>query len=227
MARESVIPQQLMTGALLHFESGVPISDVDVRREHKDRLARVDHVFWLWKKNPLLDTFALFKQLIRHGEKKYADAPSEYRAAQKDQWLFEFVRDHVAPPSRRQSEAVVRAAAEQAIRIGMETDNVMALTKGGKLLYDVAGLDKPESEQADMNKVAFMPTVVVTDIREVDDTKENVDDEETKRIIAKYGAYVDHKHKAIEDKVAQMEARSGIAIAVDTNKSANENANEE
>ena len=59
-----------------------------------------------------------------------------------------------------------------------------------------------------MSKVAFMPTVVVTDIRQVDDTKENYDDEETKRIIAKYGAHVDEKHKAIEDKVAVMEARS-------------------
>ena len=33
-----------------------------------------------------------------------------------------------------------------------------------------------------MSKVAFMPTVVVTDIRQVDDTKENYDDEETKRL---------------------------------------------
>ncbi|MBQ9645347.1 MAG: hypothetical protein IJV24_03180 [Prevotella sp.] len=220
MARESVIPQQLMTGALLHFESGVPISDVDVRREHKDRLARVDHVFWLWKKNPLLDTFALFKQLIRHGEKKYADAPSEYRAAQKDQWLFEFVRDHVAPPSRRQSEAVVRAAAEQAIRIGMETDNVMALTKGGKLLYEVAGLDKPESEQADFSKAAFLPPVVTTSAKEIDPTKEDQTDEQAKQIMSKYNAYIDDKRKAVDDRVAQMMARR------DANENANETANE-
>lgn len=195
-----------MTGSLLHFESGVPIKDLDMRREHKDRLARVEHVYWQWMKNPFLDTLQLFKQLNRG---HYSDQANEHHASQKDKMLFDFVVEHVARPSRRQDEAKVRKAAEQAIKIGLDTDNVTALTKGGKLLYDVAGLDKPETEQADMNKVAFLPTVVVTDIREVDDTKENIDDEETKRIIAKYGAFVDDKHKAIDQKVAQMEARSG------------------
>lgn len=206
MAQELQIPQQLMTSALLHFEHGVPIEDCDVRSENKDRLARVDHVFWQWKRNPFLDTWALFKQLIKG---KYANKSSEWIAAQKDKMLFDFVVEHVAPPSRREDEMKVRFAAEQAIRIGAETDNAQALVKGGKLLYDVAGLDKPEDQRADMSKVAFMPTVVVTDIRQVDDTKDNYDDEETKRIIDKYGAHVDEKHKAIEDKVALMEARSG------------------
>lgn len=205
MAQESTIPQELMTGSLLHFESGVPIKDLNVRKENKERLARVDHVFWQWKKNPFLDTYQLFRQMVKG---KYSHAPGETAAAKKDQLLFEFVRDHVAPPSRREDEMKVRWAAERAIQIGADTDNAQALVKGGKLLYDVAGLDKPEDQRADMSKVAFMPTVVVTDIRQVDDTKENYDDEETKRIIAKYGAHVDEKHKAIEDKVAVMEARS-------------------
>ena len=200
-----------MTGALLHFESGVPICDVDVRKEHRDRLARVDHVFWIWKKNPLADTLSLFKQIIRNGEKQYADAPSICHAAQKDQMLFEFVRDHVAAPSRRQDEAVVRAAANKAIRIGMETDNVQALTKGGKLLYDVAGLDKPEEERIDMSKMAFLPPIVTTSVKEVDETKEDVDDQEMKRIMAKYGGYVDEKEGDIEKMVEQMKARSEAA----------------
>ena len=205
MSQPSTIPQQLMTSALLHFEQGVPIDDCDCRTEHKRRLARVSHVYWIWKRNPLLETFALFKQLVRG---LGSDKQSEWRMAKKDQRLFEFVRDHVAPSSRQQDEAVVRAAANQAIRIGMETDNVVALTKGGKLLYDVAHLGQPESEQADMSKVAFMPTVVVTDIRQVDDTKEEIDDEETKRIISKYNAFVDEKHQMIEDNVEMIEARS-------------------
>lgn len=201
-----------MTGALLHFESGVPICDVDVRKEHRDRLARVDHVFWIWKKNPLLDTLSLFKQLVRQTG-RYADAPSECHAANKDQALFEFVRDNVAGPSRRQSEAVVRAAAEKAIRIGMETDNVQALTKGGKLLYDVAGLDKPEEERIDMSKMAFLPPIVTTSVKEVDETKEDVDDQEMKRIMAKYGGYVDEKEGDIEKMVEQMKARSEATAA--------------
>lgn len=205
-----MIPQELMTGALLHFESGVPISDLDVRRENKDRMARVDHVFWQWKKNPFLDTYQLFRQMVKG---KYSHVPGETAAAKKDQMLFEFVIEHVAPPSRREDEMKVRFAAERAIQIGAETDNAQALVKGGKLLYDVAGLDKPEDQQQDISKVAFLPSVVVTDIREVDDTKQNYDyeDEETKRIMAKYGAYIDEKRTMIEEKVATMEARSGIA----------------
>lgn len=207
MARETGMSQSLMSGALLHFQSGVPIKDLDMRREHKDRLARVEHVYWVWIKEPMLDAYQMLRQLVKHTG-SYSDAAAVTVAAKKDKMLFDFVVEHIQPNSRRQDELKVRYVAEKMIRIGLETDNVMALTKGGKLLYDVAGLDKPESEQADMNKVAFLPTVVVTDIREVDDTKENIDDEETKRIIAKYGAFVDDKHKAIDQKVAQMEARS-------------------
>ena len=208
MAQPSIIPQQLMTGALLHFESGVPICDVDMRTEHKNRLARVDHVYWLWKKNPLLNTFELFKQLCRQSERGYANPQSLWRAAQKDQILFEFVRDNVSPPSRRQDEAVVRHAANHMIEIGLQTDNITALDKGSKRLYEVAGLDKPEDNRADINKVLFLPSVVVTNVKEVDDTKENIDDEETRRIAAKYGAYIDEKRTMIEKQVAQMEARA-------------------
>ena len=206
MSQPSTIPQELMTGALLHFESGVPICDLDIRKENKERMARVDHVFWQWKKNPFLDTYQLFRQMAKG---KYSHVPGETASAKKDKMLFDFVVEHVAPPSRREDEMKVRFAAEQAIRIGAETDNAQALVKGGKLLAEVAHLNQPEDQRADMSKVAFMPTVVVTDIRQVDDTKDNYDDEETKRIIAKYGAHVDEKHKAIEDKVALMEARSG------------------
>ena len=207
MAEESKLTQELMSGALLHFESGVPISDLDVRRENKDRMARVDHVYWQWIKNPWLDTYQLFRQMVKG---HFAHPPGETAAAKADQRLFEFVRDHVAPPSRAESRAKVHAAADKMIQIGMQNDDVMALDKGSKRLFDVAGLDKPEEEQQDISKVAFLPSVVVTDIREVDDTKQNYDyeDEETKRIMTKYGAYIDEKRTMIEEKVALMEARS-------------------
>lgn len=195
-----------MTGALLHFENGVPIDDCDMRTEHRNRLARVDHVFWLWKKNPFIDTLQLFKQLIK-GE--YADRHSTHHAAVKDQMLFEFVRDHVSPPSRRDSEMKVRRAAEEAIRIGMDCGDAYALTKGGDLLYKVAGLNQPEEERIDMSKMAFLPPVVTTSVKEVDETKEDVDDQEMKRIMAKYGGFVDEKEGDIEKMVEQMKARSG------------------
>lgn len=204
-----------MTGSLLHFEKGVPIDDLDIRREHRERLARVEHVYWQWIRNPFLDVFPLFKQLIKG---KYADKHSEWRAAQKDKWLFDFVVEHVAPTSRRADEIKVRTAAEQAIRIGMETDNVQALYKGGKLLYDVAGLAQPESEQADLSKAMFIPPVVTTVASEIDPTKEDQTDEQARLIMNKYNAYVDDKRKSVDDKVDVMMARRGA--------NANENANE-
>ena len=190
-------------GAMLHFEQGVPISDIDVRREHKDRLARVQHVYWQWVRNPYLDVFPMFKQLVKG---KGADVQSEWRMAQKDKWLFDYVVDHVSPPSRRVDERKVRAAAEQAIRIGMETDNVLALTKGGKLLYDVAGLDKPEEERIDLGKMSFLPPVVTTRVKDADDTKEDMDDAVMKSLLAKYGGYVDEKEVNIEKRVELMVA---------------------
>lgn len=204
MAQTSTIPQKLMTAALLHFEQGVPIKDLDVRRENKDRLARVQHVYWQWMKNPMIDTFQLFKQLIRG---QYADAPSEHHAAQKDQRLFEFVVEHVANGSRKMDEAKVRYAAERMITIGMETDNVAALDKGSKRLYEVAGLDKPETEQMEMAKTVFLPPVVTTVASEVDPTKEDVTDEQAKLILKKYGAYVDEKRTMVEERVDSMMAR--------------------
>lgn len=207
-----------MTGSLLHFEQGVPIDDLDIRREHRERLARVEHVYWQWIRNPFLDVFPLFKQLIKG---KYADKHSEWRAAQKDKWLFDFVVEHVAPTSRRADEIKVRTAAEHAIRIGMETDNVQALYKGGKLLYDVAGLAQPESEQADLSKAMFIPPVVTTVASEIDPTKEDQTDEQARLIMNKYNAYVDDKRKSVDDKVDVMMAKR------EADANANENENED
>lgn len=217
----STLPQELMSGSLLHFEQGVPIDDLSLRTEQRKRLARVEHVYWQWVRNPFIDTYQLFRQLVKG---HYADRPSETRAAQKDQQLFEFIKESLTGMSRKDAQMKVQAAAEKAIRIGMETDNVNALTKGGKLLYDVAGLNQPESEQTDMSKLMFLPPVVVTDISQVDDTKENVDDAEMKRIMDKYGGYVDDKMKDVDDMVATMEARAGVNQ--DENEIANENQHE-
>lgn len=206
--KTSTLPQELMSGSLLHFEQGVPIDDLALRTEQRKRLARVEHVYWQWMRNPFIDTYQLFRQLVKG---HYADKPSETRAAQKDHQLFEFVKESLTGMSRKDAQMKVKVAAEKAIRIGMETDNVQALTKGGKLLYEVAGLDKPETEQTDMSKLMFLPPVVVTDISQVDDTKENVDDAEMKRIMAKYDGFVDDKMKDVDDMVATMEARSGIS----------------
>lgn len=217
----SSIPQNLMSCSLMHFEQGVPIADLNIRTEHKERLARVSHVYWVWKKNPLLDTFAMFKQLLKG---KGADLQSEWHMAQKDQWLLDFVIEHLAPTSRRQDEAVVKAAAYQAIKIGMDTDNAVALTKGGKLLYEVAHLGEPESEHADMSKTMFLPPVVVTNVNEIDDTKENVDDEEMKRIMAKYGGYIDEKVKDMDEMVEVMAAKRHTESAEAADVPATDNA---
>ena len=197
-----------MMGALLHCEQGVPIDDLNVRRENKDRLARVHHVYMQYLRNPMLDYTEMLRALIRQGEKKYAGLPNEWAALQRDKRLLEFVLEHVNVSSRREDELMVRHAAKQAIRIGLETDNPNALTKGGKLLYDVAGLDKPEEERIDMSKMAFLPPVVTTSVKEVDDTKDDVDDAEMKRIMVKYGGYVDEKERDISRMAEVMAAKS-------------------
>ncbi len=202
-----------MTGALMHFEQGVPISDLDIRREHKDRLARVQHVYWQWVKNPItLDPFAMFKQLVKG---LGADIYSEWRMAQKDKFLFDFVVEHIAPPSRRMDEAKVRAAADKMMKIGMETDNVNALDKGSKRLMEVAQLDKPESQQADISKAMFIPPVVTTVASEIDPTKEDQTDEQARQIMSKYNAYVDDKRKSVDEKVEVMMARREATVAVE------------
>ena len=210
MARETGMSQSLMSGALLHFQSGVPIKDLDMRREHKDRLARVAHVYWVWIKDPMLDAYQMLRQLVKQTG-SYSDAAAVTVAAQKDKMLFDFVIDHIQSGSRRQDELKVRYAAERMITIGLETDNVMALDKGSKRLYEVAGLDKPEQEQQDISKVAFLPSVVVTNIEQIDPDKTYIDDEETRRIAAKYGAHIPEQRTMVEEQVATMEARAGAA----------------
>lgn len=200
----SSLPQELMKNSLLLFENGVPIDDLNLRPEQKRRLARVQHVYWQWVRNPFLDVFTMFKQLVKG---KYADAPSEYHAAQKDKMLFDFIVASVTPQDRKVSEAQVRAVSRKLMQNGMATDNGRDMAEGAKILMKLDRLDQPESQQTDMSKVAFLPSVVVTNIKEVDETKENIDDEETKRILAKYGGFVDEKRKMIEDKVAVMEAK--------------------
>lgn len=204
MSRESSIPQDLMMGTLLHFENGVPINDLSIREEQKRRLARVHHVYLQWVRNPFLDVFPLFKQLIRQGDKKYADLQSEWHAAQKDKWLFDFVVENVGDNSRKVDEARVRAAANHVIQMGMETDNGRDIIEGAKLLAKVAHLDQPEGETVDMSKVMFLPPLVTTSAHELDDTKQDYDDKQSLAIMNKYGAHIDEKRKAIEERVEVM-----------------------
>lgn len=205
MAQESTIPQKLMTAALLHFEQGVPIDDCDIRTEQRERLARVSHVYWQYVKNPFLEPFGLFKQLAK--QKGYADIHCAWKAARLDKTLFDFVLEHVSVGCRHEDELMVRTAARQAIRIGMETDNPTALVKGGKLLSEVAGLDKPEQDKTDASKVMFLPPVVTTAVSDVDPDKQDISDEQALAIINKYNAHQDSKRLAIEERVNKMMAK--------------------
>lgn len=209
MSQPSTIPQKLMTAALLHFTQGVPIDDCDIRPEQRKRLARVSHVYWLWKQNPFLDYFGLLKNLVKG---KYVSPQNEWIAANADKRLLEFVIEQATPSNRRVQEERVRASANHLMKIGMETDNAFAIADGAKIAIKLDRLDQPENEQADMGKVMFLPPVVVTSAKEVDDTKEDMDDAEMKRIMAKYGGYVDEKERDIERMVETMEAK-GTAVA--------------
>jgi len=207
MSLPSVIPQKLMTAALLHFTQGVPIDDCDCEPAHRNRLARVDHVYWIWKRNPFLETLPMFKQLVRG---QYSTQSNDIRVAKADQRLFEFVVEQMMPPSRRIQEERVRASANHLMRMGMETDNAFAIADGAKIAMKLDRLDQPESEQADMYKAAFLPPVVTTNAHDVDETKIDYDDKQSLAIMNKYGAYIDEKRKMIEDKVAVMEAAGQV-----------------
>ena len=193
-----------MTAALLHFESGVPIADCDCLPVLRERLARVSHVYWIWKQNPFLETFELFKQLTKP---ICSDRHSAWHAAQKDQALFDFVVQHVAPTDRKVMEARVRASANHLMKMGMETDNAFAIADGAKIAMRLDRLDEPESEKADMSKVMFLPPVVTTQVTDVDPNKTPVTDEQAQAIINKYNAHQDSKRLAIEERVNTMMAK--------------------
>ena len=146
----------------------------------------------------------MFKQLVRG---KYSTQSNDIRVANADQRLFEFVVEQMMPASRRLQEERVRASANHLMKIGMETDNAFAIADGAKIAMKLDRLDQPESEQADMAKVMFLPPVVVTSAKEVDDTKEDMDDAEMKRIMAKYNGYVDEKERDIDKMVETMAAK--------------------
>lgn len=194
-----------MTAALLHFTQGVPIDDCDCLPDQRKRLARVSHVYWLWKQNPFLDARAMFRQLVRG---RYSAPSNECTAVNADKRLFDFVVEHVTPSDRKEQEERVRYAANRLMKIGLETDNAFAIADGAKIAIKLDRLDQPEGEQADMGKVMFLPPVVVTSAKELDDSKEDMDDAEMKRIMAKYNGYVDEKERDIERMVDVMEAKA-------------------
>lgn len=204
--------QDFMQTSLLHFENGVPIVDLHLSPQQKERLARVSHVYWQWVKNPYISYKDLLRQLVKG---KFADAPAETHAAQKDVALFNFIIEHVSPPSRAVQTAKVRAAADKMLRIGMETDDIMALDKGSKRLMEIDRLNQPESQQAELSKVAFLPPVVTTSAHEVDETKEDLNDRQTLAIMNKYNAHIDEKRKSVEDKVELMLAARGTEVEAD------------
>ena len=200
------LSHELQQWSLLHFEKGVPICDIAIRKDAKDRLARVSHVYWQWKKNPFLDTKEMFRMMAKG---KYAGTGAECNACSMDQLLFEFVRDHVAPPSRAEATAKVRAVADRLMRNGMATDNGKDMAEGAKIAIKLDRLDQPESEQMELSKAVFLPPVVTTSAHEVDDTKVDMNDRQSLTIMNKYGAYIDEKRKAVEDRVEVMMANRG------------------
>ena len=205
------LSQEAQIAVLAHFHSAVPIDSLQLPQAQKDRVARVEHVYWLYLKNPYLDTSAMFYEL---NKQRYNCTKGDvnahhkvYAAVALDERMLRFVIDNAKPHSRKDSEFKVRAATDKLIQIGMQTDNVQALSKGASLRMQLDQLDQPESEHADMNRLSFLPPVVTTSAKDVDDTKEDVNDTEMKRIMSKYEGYVDEKENDIEKMVEVMAAK--------------------
>ena len=209
-----VLTQKVKIALIAHFVNAVPIERLNLDIRTKDFVTLVDHVYWIFRKNPLLDTRAMFYQLCKERYKAAVPkgggiATTTSRALDR---MLEFVIDQVKPDSRRRDELKVRYAADRLMERGLATDNDRALAKGADLLTRVARLDQPESEQVDLNRLSFLPPVVTTSAKEVGDY-EDVDDKEMKRIMEKYGGYVDEKERDIEKMVETMAARSASAPA--------------
>lgn len=206
------LTQKVKIALIAHFVNAVPIDRLNIDKRTKERFAMVDHVYWIFRKNPLLDTRAMFYQLAKqHYSDNYNNRGTSYALSKALDQMLEFVIDQVKPDSRRRDEWKVRHVADRLMERGLATDNDRAMAKGAELLTRVARLEQPESEQVDMASIAFLPTVLTTNIHEVDESREEITDEETQKIMAKYNAFVDEKHKSIEEKVAIMEARGSIS----------------
>lgn len=204
---EQILTPKVKVALVAHFVNAVPIERLNIDKRTKEHVVLVDHVYWLLKKNPFLDSHALFYELSKQHYKGDSDVRGNAtRLARRLDKMLEFAIDNTRPDSRKRDEMKVRHVADRLMERGLATDNDRAMAKGADLLTRVARLEQPESEQADMANVAFLPSVVVTDIREVDETKDYIDDEQSRRIMEKYGGYVDEKRKMIEEKVAILEA---------------------
>lgn len=208
---ERNLTPKLKIALLAHFQNGVPIMRLGLSEQQKNMVARVEHVYWQYLKNPFLNVHAMFYELAKQ---HYKDGYGKGRAnacnyARFDEKVFQFVLDNSKPPSRKDRETKVRFAADKLMQRGLATGNDRALAKGAEISIKIDHLDQPENDQVDMSRLAWMPPVVTTNISEIDDTREEISDEETKRILAKYNAYVDDKSKAIDEKVAVMEAKGG------------------
>jgi len=201
---ERILTQKMKIATLAHFNNGVTIDRLGISEKRKNMLARVEHVYWKYLRNPYIDIHAYFYEIHKGIER---DPGNAHHAAKEDERVFWFVVDNSKPHSRKDSEMKVRAATDRLIRIGMETDNVQALSKGASIRMELDRLNQPESEQADMSKVAFLQPVVTTVISDVDETKVDYSDEQSRSIMQEFGAYVDPKRQMIEEKVEVMEAR--------------------
>lgn len=205
-AHEKVLTQKMRVALMAHFQLGAPIDRLNLSPQQKDIVARVAHVYWQWVKNPFLDCHMLLYQLHKNAGR--GTGGNSTLLAHRDMRVLEFVRDNMAPPSRRVSEAQVRAAGKKLMTMGMATDNGRDIEAGAKIIMKLDRLDQPESEHADLSKAVFLPPVVVTDVTEVDPTKERVDDAEVERIMNKYGGYIDEKRTMVEEHVKLLEASS-------------------
>lgn len=204
------LTQKVKIALIAHFVNLVPIERLNIDKRTKDRVAMVDHVYWLVKKNPFLDTKAMFYQLAKqHYKGDYDTRGTAYLLSRALDKMLEFVIDQVKPDSRRRDEMKVRHVADRLMERGLATNNDRAMAKGADLLTRVARLDQPESEQVDMSKAHFLQPIVTTNISEIDSDKEYIDDEQSRRIMEEFGAYIDPKRQMIEERVKVLEASGG------------------
>lgn len=91
----SKIPETMKRAVGLHYVHKVPIADLDLRREQKDNLQRVEYVYQMYLQNPTEDFFPVFYEMAKG---RYKDgfgkgACTAHHFARRDELVFRYALD--------------------------------------------------------------------------------------------------------------------------------------
>ena len=188
-----------MECAMSHMENGIPIQDLGLTEPNKKRLIRVFDLYYRWISNRNLDPKAMLREL-------WPDL--DRYAIHRDLKVFNFILEQCEESNRKMDELKVRGMIDDMARIGHAQGDWKPIEAAAKALTKVAGLDRPENPAEKLDRVAFLPTIFTTDIKDIDPDRERITAEQRKMLAAKYGGIIDEHGALIERRKAEMRAEA-------------------